>query len=99
MIKITSVIAIKQCRIRLAFSDGQGGEVDLSDLIGKGVFAPLADQNEFARVSVNGDGRDVIWVCGADLCADELYRRLTGGLPSEFVTENKFKSPSAPSRA
>lgn len=41
-------------RLRLRFEDGVEGEVDVSRLVSfEGVFEPLADPAEFARVQVD----------------------------------------------
>jgi hypothetical protein len=63
------------------FSDGTQGVVDLSDMIGKGVFAKLTDADEFNKVFI--DGRTVAWKGGLDLCPDTLYSE---------VTEKSFES-------
>lgn len=70
-------------RIWLRFADGAEGEVDLSDLAGKGVFAAWEDRAFFERVSI-ADGA-VAWSDEMDLCPDALYCRLTGKLPEEIL--------------
>jgi Protein of unknown function (DUF2442) len=65
-------------KVYLRFEDGARGEVDLSKLIEfKGVFAPLRDVREVARVRVAKHGT-VSWPNGADLDPDVLYSLLTG---------------------
>ena len=69
-------------RVHVAFDDGVAGEIDLSDLVGKGVFAAWSDPVEFARVTVDRETRTLTWPNGIDLCPDTLYRevvRAVGG--------------------
>ena len=66
-------------RLYLRFEDGVEGEVDLAELIEfKGVFAPLADPGELARVIVDPELGTVRWPNGADLDPDVLYSTVTG---------------------
>lgn len=61
-------------RVAVAFDDGKAGEVDLSDLVGKGVFAAWRDPAVFAQVFVDPETRTLAWPGGIDLCPDSLYR-------------------------
>ena len=66
-------------RLRLRFEDGVEGELDVSRLISfDGVFAPLKDPVEFARVEVDPDLGTVVWPNGADLDPYVLYAEVTG---------------------
>lgn len=61
-------------RLRLRFSDGRSGVVDLGELLERGgVFASLKDEVTFAQVRVSGHGRWLEWPGDIDLCADSLY--------------------------
>jgi molybdopterin-dependent oxidoreductase alpha subunit len=64
-------------RLRLRFSDGAEGEVDLSHLAGRGVFARWKDRRFFRKVRIE-NGRALQWGDDIDLCVDSLYLRLTG---------------------
>lgn len=75
--RLTRVTAQTGCRLRLEYDDGASGEVDLSELIGKGVFAPLDDKTLFEAVSIGPHG-EVRWSDEMELCADALYLQLTG---------------------
>lgn len=66
-------------RLYIRFEDGVDGEVDLKKLVEfKGVFGPLQDPEEVARVSVDADSGTICWPNGADLDPDVLYAELTG---------------------
>ena len=71
-------------RIWLRFSDGVEGEVDLSDLAGKGVFAAWRDRVFFDSVRIS-EARAIAWGDDVDLCADALYLRITGMEPEQFL--------------
>ncbi len=77
--------------IYLEFSDGTKGEVDLSDLAGKGVFQVWNDYNFFERVHI-GDHREVKWDDEIELCADSLYLKLTGKSPEELFPKLREKT-------
>jgi hypothetical protein len=67
-------------RIFLRFEDGVSGEIDLAGLVEfTGVFAPLLDEREFARVRVDPELGTIVWPNGADLAPEMLYACLTGG--------------------
>lgn len=70
-------------RLWIKYSDGVEGVVDLSDLVGKGVFTLWKDESEFRKVRV-GAGGEIAWGEQADLCADALYLRITGKKPEEL---------------
>jgi hypothetical protein len=64
-------------RIWIKFDDGTHGEIDLSDLAGRGVFQSWGDRGVFEQVRVDESGA-VVWPGEIDLCPDALYLRLTG---------------------
>ena len=66
-------------RLHLRFEDGVEGVVDLAETVSfTGVFEPLKDRAQFARVYVNPDVGTVVWPNGADLDPDVLYALVTG---------------------
>ena len=77
MIRPTEVAAREGCRIWLCYDDGAAGEVDLSDLEGRGVFAAWSDRAFFERAHITPH-RSIAWSDEIELCADALYLRLTG---------------------
>ena len=70
-------------RIWLRYADGVEGEVDLSHLVGKGVFAAWLEPGVFERVYLS-EWRSVAWSDEIELCADALYLRLTGQSPEDI---------------
>jgi hypothetical protein len=66
-------------RVHLRFEDGVEGDLDLGRLIEfEGVFAPLRDEQEFAKVHLHPELGTIVWPNGADLDPDVLYARVTG---------------------
>ncbi len=70
-------------KLKLKFADGVAGEVDLSHLAGKGVFAFWNKYENFKRVSIES-GRWLAWSDDIDIDADSLYMKLTGKKPEEL---------------
>jgi hypothetical protein len=81
-------------KIRLKFDDGISGEVDLSHLAGKGVFAFWNDYENFKKVSIE-NGRWLSWSDEIDIDADTLYMNLTSKKPEELFPALKEESTYA----
>ena len=81
-------------RLWLKFDDGTQGEIDLSDLAGRGVFAAWVNANVFREVRVDDSGA-VVWPDEIDLCPDALYLRLTGKAVEEVFPGLKATSIDA----
>jgi hypothetical protein len=94
LIKPTCVEARPEHRIYLEFSDGTKGEVDLSDLAGKGVFQVWDDYSFFERVYL-GTHREIKWTDEIELSADSLYLKLTGKAPEELFPKLRREQPHA----
>ena len=74
---IVAVQPTRDYRLRLRFEDGR--EVDVAGMIRfEGIFAPLKDNAEFLKVSVNPELGTICWPNGADLDPDVLYAKVTG---------------------
>lgn len=73
MNRVVSVQPLAGYRIWLCFEDGLEGEIDLSDLAGRGVFAQWERPGEFERVYVDSDAGTVAWPGEVDLCPVTLY--------------------------
>lgn len=72
MIEVTGVRHIQDYKLRLEFSDGTSGSVDLEhDLEGE-VFGPLKDKNLFASVHLDRELGTIAWPNGADLAPEYL---------------------------
>lgn len=78
MYRIVEVEPRAGYRIWIRFEDGTAGEVDLSDLVGKGVFRRWQDEGEFRKVRVDAETGTVTWPGEIDLAPDALYRDVAG---------------------
>ncbi len=96
MIRPTGVRAIERYRIWLRYDDGTEGEVDLSDLAGRGVFAAWDNPGVFPEVNLGSHGA-IEWPGSLALCPDALYLRLTGKRAEEVArpdgrdTRNQYR--------
>lgn len=77
MIRALEVEARAGRKIWLRYSDGSAGEVDLSNLSGRGVFQAWDHRGFFEQVHV-APHRAIAWNNEIELCADSLYLELTG---------------------
>jgi hypothetical protein len=62
-------------KVWVRFEDGLEGEVDLSDLAGRGVFKRWTENpSEFLQVKVDGASGTLVWPGGLDIAPDRLYQ-------------------------
>lgn len=83
MYKPVNVKPLPGYRIWLEYSDGATGEVDLSHLVGKGVFAYWNEPINFESVYIGKSG-EIAWSDEIELCPDSLYIRLVGKTAEEL---------------
>ena len=84
MIRPTEVEAREGYRIWVRYSDGVDGEIDLSDLVGKGVFTAWNEPGYFENVHIDEAGA-IAWSDEIDLCPQSLYMDLTGKSVEEVM--------------
>ena len=94
MHKITGVKVLESYRVELMFADGVCGIVDLSDLVGKGVFALWHDYRTFEQVRIGSSG-ELVWGGQIDLCPDALYLRTTGKRPEDVFPALRHETAHA----
>lgn len=83
MRRILKVRVLPEYRLELEFDDGVSGTVDLSENVGKGVFAMWRDPLAFERVRIGSSG-ELAWDDRVDLCPDALYLKVTGKQPEDI---------------
>ncbi len=71
-------------RIWVRYDDGACGEVDMSHLVGRGVFKAWDDRAFFEAMRI-ADYDAVAWGEDIDICPDNLYMRLTGKTLEELM--------------
>ena len=65
-------------RLWVRFRDGAEGEVDLSDIAGRGVFARWTeDPSQFEAVEIDPRSGAPIWPGDLDVAPDRLYLEVT----------------------
>ena len=90
MFRLVEIQALPGYRLHVRFADGVEGEVDVSHLVGHGVFAVWNDPRVFQDVTIESSG-EPRWGDTIDLCPDALYLTITGKSP-EDVFPNLAKS-------
>jgi hypothetical protein len=77
--RITALEPRSDYRLWMRFEDGTEGEVDLSDIAGRGVFRRWKDRpEEFAQVQVDAGSGSPVWPGDLDVAPDRLYQELSG---------------------
>ncbi|MGI8426598.1 MAG: DUF2442 domain-containing protein [Actinomycetota bacterium] len=84
MVTVRSAEVLADYRLRLRFSDGTKGEVDLEPHLWGPVFEPLRDPAYFRRVSVSRAAGTIMWPNGADISPETL--RMWTDVRTEPVT-------------
>jgi hypothetical protein len=77
MIRPTNVTALSDYKIRVNFTDGMTGVLDLSPVAGTGVFAPLKDEAFFKKAYL-GDHGQIAWSDEIQICPDAAYWEIGG---------------------
>ena len=94
MVQINSVEALAGLRLRLGFSDGTQGEVDLTGYLWGPVFEPLLeDRRVFEAVTVDPDSGTIVWPNGADMDPVVLYQLAhpdCGLIPEEDMPKRRL---------
>ncbi len=80
---VTEVKPLKDYRLWVRFSGGVEGTVDLSDFVGKGVFANWNDYREFEKVHIGPSG-EIAWSDVIDMDPDAIYLKITGKKPEDL---------------
>lgn len=78
MLEVTSAEHVDRYRIRLCFSNGETGVVNLEDALWGPVFEPLKDLNAFKRFKVSEIFHTVCWENGADFAPEFLCEKMVG---------------------
>jgi hypothetical protein len=94
MRKVRTVKVLQGYRLDLTFDDGVRGQVDLSDLVGRGVFALWRDYRVFEQVRIGSFG-ELFWDDKIDLCPDSLYLKATGKQPEDVFPALRHETAHA----
>jgi len=83
---ITEAAVVRHGVLKLTFSDGLVGEVDVLDRMWGPVFERARTKEGFAEAYVDPETRTVAWPGGADLAPDTLYERVRTGVWPEPIS-------------
>ena len=75
---VTSVEPTGDYRLRVGFSDGKSGEVDLEEHLWGPAFEKLRDPAYFREVRIDPRSRTLTWPNGVDTAPETLYRQAVG---------------------
>lgn len=84
--EIVTAKVLPDYRLELQFNNGEYGIVDLSEFVGRGVFAAWRQPGVFEQVAVTTEGA-ISWPGEIDMCPDALYLRMTGRRPEDLFSE------------
>lgn len=84
MMRPIRVEALPEFRLRISYPDGVEGTIDLSADIGRGVFAPLADETFFRTVHI-GEYGQISWSEEIEICPDSAYQDITAKRATETM--------------
>jgi hypothetical protein len=71
------VVALPGYKLEISYPDGVSGIIDLSNSVGRGVFAPLKNESFFSKVHV-GEFGQIAWTNEIEICADAAFLEITG---------------------
>lgn len=74
--KAKNVTYISDYLIRITFGDGVSGVIDLSDIVKKGVFKVLEDNQLFSKVRTSGN--TIYWSDELEIDALAIYLEISG---------------------
>jgi len=72
-IKIKKAKYIGDYKLKVTFSDGSEGVVDLFDTLKGKIFESLKDKKNFMKFKVDEELGTIVWENGADLAPEYLY--------------------------
>ncbi|NOY41569.1 MAG: DUF2442 domain-containing protein [Planctomycetes bacterium] len=82
MLKLVAVAPLDGYSLHVEYNDGVAGEVNLSQLVGRGVFKAWEDRSVFESVCI-GEYGEIKWNDDIELCADAIYLQVTGKTADE----------------
>lgn len=82
--RLRSVRSLPGYHLAIVYDDGVEGIVNLSHLVGKGVFDLWTNAAAFERVTIGSHG-EVRWTEQVELCSDSLYMQVTGKSVEEVL--------------
>ncbi len=75
--KIIECTPLNDYKLDIKFADGRRGIIDMSYLVGKGVFSLWDDYDEFKKVTIDPITKTICWCGGIDLDPINIRNKLT----------------------
>lgn len=72
---VTKAVYVKEYEVKLEFSDGASGVMNLKDYLDKPIFEPLKNKNYFKSFKLNS--WTIEWENGADFAPEFLYEQVS----------------------
>ncbi len=91
MEKIIEIKALKNYKLFLKYSDGVEGVIDLSDIVGKGVFEAFKNYSFFENVKI-GESDAPTWENETDIDPLNQYLKLTGKTVEQYLADKKNRN-------
>ena len=76
MLQVTRAEHLEGFKVRVSFSNGETGVVDLFDALWGPIFEPLKDPARFRQFKVSEVLHTIAWENGADFAPEFLYDRM-----------------------
>lgn len=76
MLEVKAADCVDRFRIRIRFSNGEQGVVDLADAFWGPMFEPLKDPAVFRRFELSDVLHTIKWASDADFAPEYLYRKM-----------------------
>lgn len=84
--KIESVKYVDGYTLHVKFTDGVEGHIELSDLVGKGIFKEIQNEALFAKLYTTG--YSIAWSEELEIDSDAIYMEITGKSISDIAPQN-----------
>ena len=88
MIRIVEIKPLASYKLHIKYNDGVEGDIDLSDIAGKGVFERFNNTEFFNKVRISDFGAPT-WGDDLDIDPINTYLTITGKTFEQFISENK----------
>jgi hypothetical protein len=81
--KIKELKYVSDYTLHVKFEDAVEGNIDLSDLVEKGIFHVLKDKDIFSKVY--STGYSIAWSEELEIDSDTVYFEISGKKPEDFL--------------
>ncbi len=86
MIKIIEIQPLPNYKLHIKYNNGVEGDLDLSEMVGKGVFSNFKDVGYFNNVWIGETGAPT-WSGDIDIDIINSYLKITGKTFDQFLKE------------